>query len=200
MVEKKAGTNDSAKTAAKDHKLAHSVQPKDADQNLADITSAYIKKKEMYDKYHNALAQRIDGARKNIERIEAAIAKTELEMSQLSAPSVKEDLIDPLVEVLVSVLPDCAGIEVMGPIGIQGTWTITFAPNGATYADKLAGKKCRSITLITKMGNVGIGVRDYTNDTKEYAPGSIGYASGMNHPVVPVPENAAVKWLLDWVK
>jgi len=200
MVEKKAGTNGAAKTAPKDQKLAHSVQPKDADQNLADITSAYITKKGMYDKYHNALAQRIEGARKNIERIEAAIAKTELEMSQLSAPSVKEDLIDPLVEVLVSVLPDYAGVEVMGPIGIQGAWTITFAQDGSSYADKLAGKNCRSITLITKMGGVGFGIRDYGTDAKEYAPGTIGYASGMNHPVVPVPENATVNWLLDWVK
>ena len=200
MAAEKKTTTAEPKTATTPAPKQGAAPSKDAGPRLMDITSAYIKKKDLFDRTHDTLAKRIESSRQNIERIEATMTKAELQLSQLAAPSVKQDLVDPLAKELLKLMPDCSGVEVMGPLGIQAALTLTFASKQATEEEKLAGTKCRSITLITKTDGGGIGVRDYSKDTKGYAPGSIGYASGLNHPVVPVPEDATVKWLLDWVK
>ena len=209
MAGKKTG-NTTTKTAAKpaaqqkpETKPATPQRPapmKDAGPKLTDITSAYLKKKELYDRQHETLTKRIESSRSNIERIQATMTKAELQLSQLSAPSVKDDLVEPLAKELLKLLPGCAGYEVIGPVGVQQAITISFAAKGATDEQRLSGENCRSVTFITKTESGGIGVRDYSKSLDQYKPGSIGYASGLNHPVLPVPEDATVKWLLDWVK
>lgn len=78
--------------------------------------------------------------------------------------------------------------------------TISFFEKGTTDTDKATGKRCRSITLVTKPEGGGLGVRDYSRDLKIHQPGTIGYASGLNYPVVKIPDGAKLNWLLDWVK
>lgn len=176
------------------------AQSKESGPKLVEITSAYLKKKQVFDQQSEALTKRIESSRQNIERIQGGLTKAELQLSQLVEPSVKDDLVEPLAKALAKLLPDTDGFDVIGPVGVQQAITISFIQKGATEEDRLTGKKARCITLVTKMKDGGIGVRDYSKDTKAYTPGSIGYASGLNHPVIEVPADAGIRFLLDWIK
>ncbi len=44
--------------------------------------------------------------------------------------------------------------------------------------------------------NITLKLRDYTVDTHQFSPGTIGEMNGGNHPDVAIPENNTVAWLL----
>jgi hypothetical protein len=203
MAEKqtqKSAAKQAEKPAVKNEAQQKPDQPKDTGPKLTDITSAYLKKKELFDRSHESITKRIDSNRTNLERIQSSLTKAELQLSQLVEPSVKDDLVEPLAKALSKLLPETEGYDVIGPVGVQQAITISFVEKGASAEERLTGQKCRSITLVTKMDNGGIGVRDYSKDSGKFKPGSIGYASGLNHPVVEVPSDAGIRFLADLIK
>ena len=194
-------TNDSKNTGNGKPPSTPTAPPKkDGSPTVESLTAAYVKRKENYDRQHEAMTKRLESSKANIERIQSQVTKTELALTQLDSPSVREDLVNPLAAALMKFLPGFESYEIVGPVGLEQSITVSFFEKGATEEEKVTGKKARSITLVTKAKDGGIGVRDYSKDTKQYTPGSIGYASGLNHPSVLMPADATVKWLVDWVK
>jgi hypothetical protein len=66
-----------------------------------------------------------------------------------------------------------------------------------TAAGKLKGVDCRSITFVPC--EEGLGIRDYSINTHSYPDNSIGGIAGLNHPVVPVPPNKAIAFIVEWL-
>jgi hypothetical protein len=165
---------------------------------LAGLTTAYLKKAEAYNRVAKALNARMVAAKKNIDRFQEQLTQTESKLAVLVAPSA-QDMIEPLAKEMLKHFPGYS-YEVIGPHGLSAALEIVFFEKNATEEERMKGEKSKSITLITKMQGGGLGVRDFTKDSKQYAPGTPGYAAGLNYQSVKVPEDAAVSWLIKWVK
>ena len=165
------------------------------------ITDKFLKTNQEYNRQSELLAKRITSTKANIERLESQLTKYELQYSQLKQPSIIDEMVKPLVDELLKMMNDeFTSYDLIGPMGLQESVTITFSKEDD---GKIANPKCensRSITFVTKPEEDGIGIRDYSKDTGIYSPGSISYASGMNHPVVMLPDDVDLKWILAWIK
>lgn len=166
---------------------------------LTQLAAGYAKKKLAYDKLRAALEKRLGSIKKGMERFQTLATQIENKLASMVAPNGNSALIHPLAKELLMLFPGF-NYEVSGPSGLADAVTIVFFPKDATADDRLSGAKCKAITIITKMPQGGIGIRDFSKDMKAYAPGSVGYASGMNHPTIPVPDNATVQWFAQYVK
>ena len=166
---------------------------------LTQLAAGYAKKKLAYDKLRAALEKRLESLKKGIDRFQVLMAAVETKLANMVPPNGATALIIPLGRELLSMFPGFQ-FEVSSPMGLSEAVTLTFFPKDATAEDRVTGKGCKSLTICTKMPQGGIGVRDYSKDTKTYAPGSIGYSSGLNHPTVQVPQDASVSWFAQYVK
>ena len=166
---------------------------------LSDLAGIYLKRKELFDRQHGAIAARLAAVRKNIDRLTASAAIMEQKLAALVPPSAR-DWIFPLATKLAELFPGL-GYDVTGPFGSAGAITITFFPKDATEEDRVSGKGCKLITLVTKTKDGGIGIRDYSKDSKAHQPGTQGYSDGLNFGVIQVPTDAAtVNWFAQHVK
>ncbi|OGV66910.1 MAG: hypothetical protein A2283_24280 [Lentisphaerae bacterium RIFOXYA12_FULL_48_11] len=170
----------------------------DTGLKLSDLATVYIRRKSLFDRQHDGMQKRLDAVRKNIDRLTEVASQLEQKLAGLVAPSAK-DFISPLAKALVSQFPGFS-YEVAGPTGIANAVTIVFAPKDTTEEERMRGEKCKTITIITKTKDGTLGIRDYSKDLKTYAPGSVGYASGLNFATIPVPENATVQFFAGHVK
>lgn len=189
-------------TAPKKPETPKPVIKQSADKTplLETLTSRFVRAKQNYDRLHDSLSNRVNSCKSNMARLESQLTKAELQLQQLAEPSVKSELVDPLAKELLKLLPDnFVSYEAIGPMGIQQAVTISFYTKEAREAKTPAAADVKSVTLITKTEG-GLGIRDYSKDLKIHQPGSIGFASGANHPVVNIPETATVRWLSEWIK
>ena len=166
---------------------------------LTQLAAGYAKKKLAYDKLRAALEKRLESLKHGIDRFQNAAAQVEGKLAGMIPPNGANALIIPLGRELLSMFPGFL-FEVSAPMGLSEAVTLTFFPKDTTVEDRVTGKGCKSLTICTKMPQGGIGIRDYSKDTKTYAPGSVGYSSGLNHPTVPVPQDASVSWFAQYVK
>lgn len=173
------------------------VTKPDAGLKVSDLAAVYLRRKDLFDRQHKAMQARLDAARKNIERLNTVAAQMEQKLAALVAPSSR-DFVNPLARALASHFPGHE-YEVSGPTGIANAITLSFFSKEVSAEERMRGEKCKSITLVTTKDG-GLGVRDYSKDLKTYAPGSVGYASGLQFAVIDVPENATVQWFVPHVK
>ena len=166
---------------------------------LSMMAAGFAKKKNAYDKLRAALEKRLESLKKGIDRFQLLVTQIEAKLANMVPPNGNAALIQPLAKELLTLFPGFS-YEVFGPSGLADAVTISFYPKDASAENRLSGEKCKSITIITKMPQGGIGVRDFSRDTHSHAPGSIGYASGLNHPTLTAPEDAQVKWFAQYVK
>ena len=70
-------------------------------------------------------------------------------------------------------------VEFRGPFGLKSRFTLD-APGR------------NGVALVWMGPEHGIGKTDYSDDRKEYPPGTIGFWNGLNYPDVPLPEMMTV--------
>ena len=80
---------------------------------------------------------------------------------------------------------------------MTGATTLTLSKKGISAAGKMKGENCRCITFVPTQE--GLGIRNYSENTQEYPEGSIGAIAGLNHPVVPVPNDNSIQFIVDWL-
>ena len=197
QTQKQAAT-DGQKVPGSAKKLV-GVKPVAKAVTLSMMAAGFAKKKNAYDKLRAALEKRRESLEKGITRFQLLVTQIETKLANMVAPNGNAALIQPLARELLTLFPGFS-YEVFGPSGLADAVTISFYPKDASAENRLSGEKCKSITIITKMPQGGIGVRDFSRDTHTHSPGSIGYASGLNHPTLTAPEDAQVKWFAQYVK
>ena len=143
-----------------------------------------------------SIAERIENAKKAIGRLQAMITNLEVKAQGETGQVFLTLVVRPIAEELRSAFPN-ASVDVFGPLGLSGNCTVSISKKGANQASKVRGADCRLVTLVP-MEN-GIGIRDYSETNNEHQPGSIGYLSGLNHPVVPVPMENALGFITEWL-
>jgi hypothetical protein len=89
----------------------------------------------------------------------------------------KDIVIKPLIAALRRHL-GCP-IAFSGPCGLKSRFYLHVGDKG-------------SIELVWMGPDLGIGRTDYSTDSGEYSPGSIGYWNGLNYPDFPLPETTTV--------
>jgi hypothetical protein len=106
-----------------------------------------------------------------------------------------------LVQPLADALTERTGrtADVLGPFGLCCATSIHLYsdPELKSPARFLNGN-CRSITFVPLDLDRGeLGIRDYSRNTGEFRPGTIGEMNGMNHPTIPVPDDADLDWFVE---
>ena len=143
------------------------------------------------------IGERIQNARKAIGRLQAMITNLEIKAQGEVGTAFLSLVVRPIAEELRNAFPNAGAVDIFGPHGISGQCMISISKKGANQAVKVQGVDCHMVTLVP-MEN-GIGIRDYSEDGKEHQPGSIGYLSGLNHPVVPVPAEKTLEFITEWL-
>ena len=143
-----------------------------------------------------SINERIVNARKNIARIQAMICNLEIKQQSESGTVFLNLVVRPVADELRNAFPN-ARIDVFGPFGLSGQATITVGRKGENPAGKGRGADARSVTLVPTPE--GMSIRDYSQSTDEYAPGSPEYLSGLNHPLVPVPTENPLEFIANWL-
>jgi len=143
-----------------------------------------------------SIGERIVNARKNIARIQAMIGSLEVKAQTESGQVFLNLVVRPIADELKLVFPN-AGINVFGPFGLNGQATVTIGKKGNAQPGKVRGGDSKSVTLVPT--NEGVSIRDYSESTDDFAPGSPEYLSGWNHPLVPVPQENSLEFIVNWI-
>jgi len=160
-----------------------------------EIVDSLVVKFRSYDTTLDYLKKRIELREKQIERLNKRQNKNYDTM-----PRWINEVVKPIAEML---LPEFPGrhYEILGPFGICSATAVHFYKNGVEDNERFKGSNCISITFVP--GSVTEGeffVRDYTTNTGEYRHRTIGEMNGMNHPNIPIPETAGIKWFMDFIE
>ena len=200
MAEKKTQTPE-PKTATTPAKDPQTTGDKDTSPKLTTLSTGFLRKKSNYDRQVEMLTKRLDSTRGNVSRLQEQATKTELQLNALEAPKMADELVGPLAKAIMQQIPGFKTYEVIGPVGAQQAITVSLYEADATDEDRLKGKRCKSVTLITRTDEgIGMGVRDYGSVDNTIKPGTVAFAAGLQYKVVPVTEEASVAWLASWVK
>ena len=143
-----------------------------------------------------SIADRITNARKNIARIQSMIGNLEIKAQTESGQVFVNLVVRPIADELRNVFPN-AGVNVFGPFGLSGQATITVAKKGVAQPGKVSGTESKSVTLVPT--TEGVSIRDYSETSDQYAPGSPEHLSGWNHPLVAVPAENAMEFIANWI-
>lgn len=142
-----------------------------------------------------SIAERIVNARKNISRIQSMITNLEIKAQTESGQVFQNLVVRPIAEEIRNVFPN-AKVDVFGPFGLSGQATITVAKKNDVQGKGRASES-RSVTLVP--ANDGVSIRDYSESSDQYPPGSPEYLSGWNHPLVAVPSDSALEFIVNWL-
>ena len=138
-------------------------------KTMQEIKREYSEKEAGYNKKYDHLSARIDRRERQITQLKA-------QLDNLEWVSWVDGLIKPIAEELSKHFPD-RQCEVTEPFGISGNVSIYLTKKGAA---------CLSITFRPIFLNVGgLRVVDYTKP-----------AQNLNYPVIPMPEDAGIEWVL----
>lgn len=110
-----------------------------------------------------------------------------------AAPTWIDILVRPMAERMAEVLD--ADVEVLGPFGISCEVAIHVYSKGTADHDRRM-INCRSLTLRPDGENCGLHLVDYSVDTGDFEPGTLGHMNGLHHPTSPVPNSAGVDWFI----
>ena len=173
---------------------------KDNTPRIDALTTGFLKKKEAYDRQHEALVKRLESSKANIERLKTTVVQTEGKLATLTGPNIKADFIEPIARELLKLVPECDSHAATEAIGLQQAVTVSLFQKGATAEEKARGEKAKSITFVTKTEDGRLSVRNFEKADPSVKPGSVAFASGLQYASVPIPEEAHLSWLLDWLK
>ena len=167
------------------------------DFSLASLIQDCKEKIQEADKKKIPVGERLTKAREAISRLQNMIAGLETKGKTECGLVWTNLVIRPLVSELQNIFPT-AIFEIGRPFGLAGAITLTMSRKGVNQIGKLKGMDCKTITFMPTDDTLS--VRDYGQDTGEYPPGSIGYLNGMNHPMIPIPMDKPIQFLLDYLK
>ncbi|MEI8217321.1 MAG: hypothetical protein WCF96_09520 [Eubacteriales bacterium] len=162
--------------------------------NLTGLLNDWKTKHAESDKRKIGIAERITKAKIAISRIQNMIDGLELKGQQESGQAWVNFVVRPIVGEIQRVFPN-ASIDINTML--SGAVTVTVCKRGIDVAGKMKGLDTKSITLCPVED--GVAVRDYSEDTGEYPAGSIGAIAGLNHPLVNVPPDKAIQFIVDWL-
>lgn len=152
--------------------------------------------KEKYRAEHIHYSAANEKLETQIDRAKARLARLEKARSELQHPSWIDILIKPIAEAMSKRLPDRT-VDILGPCGITCATAIHFYKKGVDNKDKFNGDNCISITFRPAADLPDLTVIDYSVDTQEFKPGTLGEINGMNHPSIPIQDD--IDWLLSFM-
>lgn len=175
------------------------ISPVPKTVTLAMMSQAYAKKKLAFDKLREGLVKRLDSIKKGMDRMTNTAAQIEAKLTSMVAPDGNKSLIEPLAKSLIALFPGFT-YQVTGPVGMLDAITISLIPAGASEEDKVSGKGCKILTILTKTKDGKLCIRDYSKNSGAYLPGSAGFDSGLQYGTIPVPDDATVEFFSKLVK
>ena len=165
---------------------------------LQTILDEYRRKNETWEKERDYLRNRIAMREKQIERL-----KKRVDLSWSNMPSIIGEIIKPICDEIVKHYRGthydddilAFGICSRKPVGFYEdddnklfAW-IEFTNQTEYWDDEtVAGKGFKLF------------VTDFYTDTGQYVQGSIAEMNGMNHPSIPVPDDADIQWFIDFIE
>ncbi len=153
--------------------------------------------KRVMEEYHDKLkGYRAEEAefRRMQKKYERLQEKYKLKEAKLKYPHWIEHVLRPLGEELITHYPE-SSFEIMGPFGMDNETSISIKGNGKELLAFLE--------FVPEHGDnkpMGLHLRDYTIDTKQFTPGSIGEMNGGNHPSIPIPADVTIQWFLEKIE
>jgi len=163
--------------------------------NLSELLEQWKTKHAESDKRKIGIAERISKAKVNIARIQNMIDGLELKGQQESGQAWVNFIVRPIVGEIQKVFPNAA-ID-MNTV-LSGAVTVTVSKRGIDTLGKMKGLDTKSITFVP--GDDGtVKLRNYEVDSRDYPIGSIGAIAGLNHPLVNVPADNAIQFIVDWL-
>ena len=169
--------------------------------NIKELLDAYAEKDREWERERQALLDKIVLRNQQVKRLERRLSKLGM------GPYWIDEIIRPLADELVKHLPGRT-VAILGPFGIGCRTAIHFYRDGVEGEERCKGTNCISITFepndLTRFQNSPLSgsklsVVDYSVNTHRYSVGTMGQMNGLNHPVIPVPEDADIEWFLSHV-
>lgn len=129
-------------------------------------------------------------------RAEAALRRADEAYTRAYAaqPSWLDICIRPIAEEMARILD--AEVDVLGPFGIGAEVGIHVYPKGTPERDHFK-VKCLGSLAIRPMDFPMLGLVDYSINTGDFAPNTLGSMNGLNYPVVPIPPEADARWFIE---
>jgi hypothetical protein len=143
-----------------------------------------------------SLNERMETARRNISRLQSYITQLQTKAQSEVGQVFLTLICKPIAEEIRSIFPN-AGVDLFGPHGLSGQVIIGISRKGANQSVKIQGADCHMVTLVPTED--GVGIRDYSKSSNEHLPGSLGFISGLNHPVVSVPKEKTLEFIIEWL-
>ena len=128
------------------------------------------------------------------KNLRGQIEELQRQLDALTMPHWIDRLVAPIAKALEGRFPEYES-DILGPFGICCHTSIHLYRKGVADDKRFEGDNCLSLTF--EPGDLEVGelrLKDHTQDTHRYPPGSIGEVNGMNYPTVPVPPEADVEW------
>jgi hypothetical protein len=133
--------------------------------------------------------------RRRADRLKDEIARLEAELKRGSV-----NWIDALVKPVGKALAKATGrtLDVLGPFGLGAEVAIHLYKPGVTDEDKFAPGNCLSITFRPgRLHEAKLFLVDRSRKTNRYPNNSLGDINGLNHPDIPIPDDAGLDWFLE---
>ncbi len=131
------------------------------------------------------------GFRRLQKKYERLQEKYKLKEAKLKYPHWIENVLRPLGGELTLHFPGST-FKVSGPFGMDCETSISiYGTNKELLAFLQFVPVHRDSVPIT------LNLRDYTIDTEQFSPGTIGEINGGNHPRIPIPAGVTIAWFLD---
>jgi len=159
------------------------------------LVAEAVTKSQESGKFKIAIAERIKKAKEGIARIQNMIGNLELKSQQQSGLVWVNLVIRPLVAELCNVLPGLKA-EMIGPYGIGNDLTLTMYQRGPIPGGKRP--ESRSITFVTVDSQVSI--RDFSESSQEWAPGTREAISNFNFRTIPIPVDKPIEFLIEHLR
>lgn len=152
------------------------------------ITQAKIE----YTRQHYAYNSASEKLGREIVKVETRLKSLEDEKTNLCHPSWIDLLLKPIAEAMLKHLPNRT-FKILGPFGMTNETGVHFYKKGIKEKNKFKGDNCISITF-RPAELPDLTVVDYSVDTGQFKPETIGEMNGMNHPSIPIQND--INWLL----
>ena len=185
--QEKKGAKEAKKEAGKSGAATEKWEPKPGTYSkLSVLASSYKRKHESFVTQEKSLTERRQRQEEQVTKLQKSVEDLGIKIQTLEAPSFFDSVAEPIAKELEKMFP--------------GTESQTLAVGTAIVIGLRKGEEGKSVTLVP-MEKGALGVRDYEKTTsKRFPKGSLEEIQGLNHPTVPIPEEADVRWLAQWLR
>jgi len=158
--------------------------------NIQELCNKYKVKHQRYEMYRRAIKKELVAINTKLDRLEKKKATLYKKERSLMYPKWAVEIVEPISQELKKRLPDYVVITTLGIIEEQTC---------GIFCTRISEKteSCLSIVFVPiDLENGVIAIRDHTVNTHEYPDGSACAINGLNHPDIPIPQDADIEWLL----